>query len=138
MRKKIIVFAVLSAVYIIFFPMLREWIVNERYGFEFIVSGEKNEESLGTEIWLDAVLADGEMCDLSRFALGDGWEQQGRIFNPGMEPGRHTVVFPYGERVEFVFIKHPYSGVIQVKHKGETRKIDLFSEKEETVSMIFE
>ncbi len=138
MRKKIIVVAVLSAAYVIFFPLFREWVINQRYGFEFIVSGEKNEASLGTEIWVDSVLADGEVCDLSRFAQGDGWEQRGRVFHPGAKAGRHTVIFPYKESLEIVFIKHPYSGVIRVKHKGVTRTIDLYSEEEETTGILFE
>ena len=130
MRKKIIIFGILSIIYIVGFPFIKEYMLDAPYLFTVVV-GEKDEKSSGTEIWLDNISKDGESLDLNTLPLGDNWENRGRIYNPGSEKSRWKICIRSRKETVITFLTHPYSGVVKITDpKGNIEIINLYSPEE--------
>ena len=139
MKNKIIVFFILSFIYILLFPTFKERVLEKDYFIEFRTNGEKCDASLGTEIWIDAIVVDGALYDLATIDLGESnWEHVGRIFNSGEEAAVLNIKVPYKKTLEIIFVTHPYSGIIEVTNQKQTKEINLYSSDQGTVSCIFE
>ena len=80
MRKKAIILAIVSIIYIIGFPLLKNKVLDARYTIVLEVTGEANGQSKGTEIWIDSIYRDGAAVDFTKLALDRGWENRGRLF----------------------------------------------------------
>ena len=135
MRKKIVVFIIISVLFILFFPMARKCIVEYSINnccFVLETTGKKNSESNGYEVWIDGIIVDGKDVDLSTIELDEGWGANGRIYSNGDTKYSLKVNLGYKESVQIRFIKHPYSGVVDVITENKNQTIDLFSETEMT------
>lgn len=139
MKKKITIFFVLSVIYIIFFPMLKNNVLDKDYYVQFTVDGSRNGASNGTEIWITNIYADGKPYDMSKIYVGDSdWTYDGRLFNAGTDSSVLETKIKYKDTLEIEFIAHPYSGVVQVTNMSETKTVDLYSSEEGKISCIFE
>lgn len=139
MEKKIKIFLLLSIVYIVIFPLFKNYVLDRDYYVRLIAEGTKNEKSLGTEVWIDGIYVDGEMYDFSQLELPQqGWELLGRVFNPGTEQDVLDVKIKYKETLEIVFVTHPYSGKVSVVNKADKKEFDLYSSEEGKVTCKFE
>lgn len=135
MRKKIVNFAVISVLFILFFPMARKSIIEYTTNYCCFVletTAEKNSESNGSEVWVDGIIVDGIEVDLSTIELEKGWESNGRIYSNGDSKYSLNINLEYKESVQIRFIKHPYSGVVNIISGDKKQTIDLFSETEMT------
>ncbi len=135
MRKKAFILAIISIIYIIGFPVLKNKVLDAKYTIILEVTGEANELSRGTEIWIDSIYRDGEAVDLTKLPLNAGWENRGRLFNPGTEAAEWSIVIRSKEDTRIDFVTHPYSGMVRViDYKGNAVELDLYSEEEGTKS----
>lgn len=131
MRKKIKFFILLSLIYIIGFPFLKEYVLDAPYMFVIEITGEKNEASGGTEIWIDSVLRDGVELEMNGLHLGEGWENRGRLFHRGDKSTDWKLCIRSREQTVITFVTHPYSGIVKIKGpKGNTATVDLYSPEE--------
>ena len=135
MRKKVIIVAILSIIYIIGFPVFKEYVLDAPYSFVIETTGEKNESSGGTEIWIDGIKKDGENVNLNTLKLGENWENRGRIFNSGEKSSSWKLCVRSKKATVITFVTHPYSGIVKITDsKGNTKAIDLYSPREEIYS----
>lgn len=135
MRKKVIIFAVLSIIYIIGFPIFKEYVLDAPYMLVIETTGEKNETSSGLEIWIDGILKDGTSLDINTLRLGKGWENRGRLFNTGEKSSSWKLCVRSREKTVITFVTHPYSGIVKITDpEGNTEVIDLYSSVEGTYS----
>ena len=138
MKKKFIIFFIISFIYIVFFPILKEKVLDKDYYFTLETEGLKNDKSLGTEIWLDHIEVDGKEYDMSKIVRPEGFEYNGRLYCTGEVPASLTTVIKYKHSIKFVFIKHPYSGIVIFTGFGQKCSIDLYSDEQETFSYSYE
>lgn len=137
MRKKAIILAIVSIIYIIGFPLLKNKVLDARYTIVLEVTGEANGQSKGTEIWIDSIYRDGTAVDFTKLALDRGWENRGRLFNAGTEAEKWSIVIRSKKDTRIDFVTHPYSGVVRViDFRGNVTELDLYSEEEGTKSFI--
>lgn len=137
MRKKAIILAVISIIYILGFPLLKNKVLDARYTIIIEIAGESNPLSKGTEIWIDSIWQDHEETDLSSFALGADWENRGRLFNPGIESSEWRIVIRSKENTRIDFVTHPFSGVVRIiDYRGNVTELDLYSGEEGRKSFI--
>lgn len=128
MRKRIVVIAILSIIYIIGFPIFKEYVLDAPYIVIIEVTGEKNDQSGGTEVWIDGIYRDGEILDIGTLQLDKGWENRGRLFNTGEESSKWKLYIRSKEKTSITFVTHPYSGIVKViDSKGKVEVIDLYS-----------
>lgn len=131
MRKKIIIFGILSIIYIVGFPFIKEHVLDAPYLLTIEVVGEKDENSGGTEIWLDSISKDGESMNLNTLPLGDNWENRGRIYNPGNERSCWKICIRSKKETVITFLTHPYSGIVKITDpEGNVEVINLYSSEE--------
>ncbi len=138
MKKKFIIFFIISFIYIIFFPILKEKVLDKDYYFTLETQCLKNDKSFGTEVWLDHIEVDGKEYDMSKIVRPEGWEYNGRLYSTGEVPASLTTVIKYKHSIKFVFIKHPYSGIVIFTGFGQKCSIDLYSDEQETFSYSYE
>lgn len=133
MRKKVIIIAILSIIYIIGYPIFKEHVLDAPYMLVIDVTGEKNEASGGTEVWIDSILRDGKGIDINTLSLGEGWENRGRLFHTGEESVSWKFCVRSKEETVIIFVTHPYSGIVKITDsEGNTEEIDLYSPVEST------
>ncbi len=131
MKKKILIFGVVSAIYIIFFPFLYHKVFYKQYIIEIIPTCEKNKESLGNEVWINRIIIDGEESDLSQYILADGWENRGRLFSTGITESNLILEIHAKETIVIEFVSHPYSGIVKLQdYNGNVDTVDLYSDTE--------
>lgn len=134
MRKKVIIIAILSIIYIIGFPIFKDHVVDAPYTVWIETTGEKNESSGGTEIWIDSIQRDDKTLALNTIFLGNGWENPGRLFHAGAEQTKSRLVVRSKEATVITFVTHPYSGKVKVTDsQGNVETIDLYSAEEGTL-----
>lgn len=133
MKKKIFVFGMASILFILIFPVIRMKIEEQSTNIcELVIetTGTHNPKSNGTEVWIDGINVDGNDIDLSAIELAQGWELNGRIFSKGDTQYYLKIELPYKECLQIRFIKHPYSGIVNVIYGDKKNIIDLFAEQE--------
>lgn len=131
MRKKAFILAIISIVYIVGYPLLKNKVLDAKYMIEISITGESCELSKGTEIWIDSIWMDGAEVDLSGLTLGEYWENRGRLFNPGTKPAEWTVLIRSKESTRIDFVTHPFSGKIRITdYQGNVTEMDLYSAEE--------
>ena len=137
MKKKLLIFLVISIAYILIFPYVKTNIIDKKYIFEIAATGEKNNKSNGTEVWIDSIEADGKEMNMSNLSLTTSWENRGRLYNPGTAGTLKVII--RGKNSQINFIQHPYSGIVKVKDpNGNVKKIDLYSDEQKSYSYHFE
>lgn len=138
MRRKVIIIAILSIIYIIIFPVIREFFIEAPYTFTIEAMGQKNEDSGGTEVWIDGVYRDGERLGIEEIRLSDGWENVGRIYSSGEDNSSLKICIKSKEETVIVFVTHPYSGLVKITNpEGDTEIIDLYSSTDGIYSYVY-
>lgn len=134
MRKKILIILVVSVIYILFFPIFKNEVLDARYVISIEVLAGASGQSRGSEVWIDAIRKDGEIINLAEVPLDGNWENRGRLFHAGEENELWEIVVRSKNTTTITFITHPYSGRVRITdYKGRVQELDLYSEKEGTV-----
>ena len=95
---------------------------------EITATGEKNAASLGSEIWINEVQADGVKQDLAKITLYKGWAmQQENLVYSGSKPSTITWRMPNVREVTLSFGRHNYSGTVKIIAGGVETQADLYS-----------
>jgi len=90
-------------------------------------TGEKNSQSLGSEVWLDlkssSILLTGTEKEKTNWEIRNGqllsYENQPQTIES-------KIKIEKDEKIEF--IKHPYSGIAKIEINGIEKKVDLYAE----------
>lgn len=139
MKKKIIIFGILSVMYILGFPLLKHHVLDAKYKITIQTTNEKNKSSKGTEVWINSIKKDEELVDLTTVILEDSWENRGRLYNPGNVEGEWSFVIKSKDKTTITFITHPYSGsVIITDGYGNSTELDLYSEEQGELEFVVE
>lgn len=93
-----------------------------------IPTGEKSEDSSGTEILLGGVSVNGIQYEPEQFTeLPQGWENRnGMLFGLSDTPLELKINEP-GE-VYISFNKHPWSGIVEIQDQEKIERFDLYAE----------
>lgn len=94
-------------------------------------NGTSSSNSKGTEVWIKDIIIDGVSQDLNSFLVNEGWENRGQLVSYEMQPATLDFELYGGEKIEIVFLKHPYSGNVNIRSKYKEETVDLYSEIEE-------
>ena len=101
-------------------------------------TGEKNENSQGTEIWISEITADNENVDLSTVWHDDVWTYDKNTEYLYAVPKDRESILEFSFRKESViqigFIKHEWSGLVSVDStNGVNETIDLYDKDGDNV-----
>jgi len=93
-------------------------------------TGEKNEASLSSEVWIVDIAVDGKNLNLSRY-LTDGWvrKEGGELVST---EGSVTLKLKQYQNLYIGFVAHPWSGIVEVTSPSGTERDDLYLEAEYT------
>lgn len=130
MKKKILVFFLISIIYIIFFPLFLNNVIYHQMEVEITSGYGKNEKAEGTEVWIDQIIIDGEPISLDTIPLNGDWTYTGRIFSGGKEKSMLKIFIRYKKSISINFIKHPYSGMVRVRTTHKDNVLDLYDENQ--------
>jgi len=91
------------------------------------VTGEKNRDSLGYEVLLhESAFINGKSTKIE--LNGDHWENREGLFW-GLQPNSEIrIKFPEAEDIDIQFVKHAYSGIVEIKDGEKIKRLDLFSD----------
>lgn len=96
-------------------------------------TGQKNELSLGTEVWIKSIQVDGKNIDLESLVNEGKWEyKNGKLVSYKNQPQQFIESFTYKDRLSIELVQHPYSGEANISIDGDVSLIDLYSEIENT------
>jgi hypothetical protein len=91
-------------------------------------TGEKNEASIGSEVWVTSVAPDGKELGLPQL-LADGWELKslGELFS-----ARGSIAFELEryKNLRIRFVAHPWSGIVEVATPAGAERYDLYRPSE--------
>lgn len=112
---------------------------NNEIIIEIEVTGEKNESALGSEMRVLDINIGGQQFNLEDFSE----ITSNAIYENGMLVVRHNkITIPSTElnKVKILFLKHPWSGIINVKIEalGINETIDLYSAFDDTIEFDYE
>lgn len=139
MKKKIIIFGILSVIYILGFPLLKHHVIDAKYKITIQTTNEKNKSSKGTEVWINSIKKDEKLVDLTTVILEDNWENRGRLYNPGNVEGEWSFVIKSKDKTTITFITHPYSGIVSITDgRGNSTELDLYSEEQNELEFVIE
>jgi hypothetical protein len=89
---------------------------------EVIATGERNAESLGSEVWVRGLPAGGAS------AADGGWERRADdLASVAAQPAAFRWSGWLARDAELRLVAHPWSGIARVTWDGRTRTVDLFS-----------
>lgn len=101
--------------------------------------GEKDSRSLGNEVWINSIQTEREKLNLDLIQLNDGWEfKNGRIVSYENQPNYLEIPIEFKEKLVIELIKHPYSGMVNIKYNEKNIEYNLFSEQENYEQIIIE
>ena len=86
-------------------------------------TGEKNEASNGTEVWLNYFAPDGKPYDLTKY-VPDDWQ----LINNVPVTNKGTIEFKIKRfhNLHISFVAHPWSGIIEITTPAGTARYDLY------------
>ncbi|WNS42738.1 DUF6020 family protein [Paenibacillus sp. MMS20-IR301] len=91
-------------------------------------SGEKNPLSNSSEVWITGVVVDGLEMDLSEVNRPNSWElREGSLISFTDQPASLQIPFQRSEKIEILFLKHPWSGQVNIQENSVSEKVDLYS-----------
>ena len=114
MRKKILIILLVSVIYILFCPILKNEVLDARYVISIEVLAGVSGQSQGSEVWIDAIRKDGELINLAELPLDGNWENRGRLFHSGEESELWEIEVRSKNTTTITFITHPYSGRVRI------------------------
>lgn len=94
------------------------------------INDKSNVQSQGKEVWLNEIRLDGEKVPLEITKYYDaGWTLGGEAIHGEYETAKKLeFVLPKARKVELIFGKHAWSGVVEVNCNNEVKQYDLYSE----------
>ena len=89
---------------------------------------EKNAMSKTSEVWIASVNIDGQALDLTTLTLPDNWVlTNGSVMYSANRSSSMTLNFKAAKHIEITFLKHPWSGIAELKDGSATTMIDLYA-----------
>ena len=102
------------------------FVLSSRHTLEIVATGAKNQASKGSEVW---VITQRSNWDLPDFIFDGSWEKRREgIVSYQNQPARLHWYGMFRYDTEIHFLKHPWSGIVEVIFDGEHQKYDLYSE----------
>lgn len=98
-------------------------------------TGEKNTDSLGTEIWIFNMEELKQNVGIKSLDVGNSWEiRENNIVSYQNQPNQIVIkVKPHTSPINIEFLKHNYSGIIEIKTNEKVDRIDLYSNEGSTL-----
>ena len=110
---------------------------SETQTIDIIATGQKNKDAKASEVW---VLERGNHTDISDFAYDDSWERRkSSLVSYKNQPATARLFWRGRLRTinEIYFLKHPWSGVVEVIYNGKSEKYDLYATKRGYQKVVF-
>lgn len=98
------------------------------YDLTLVATGNKQEKSLGNEIWITGIYVNGQPHDVNSWGMSEGWISTGTtIVNDTQSESIFTIPNLQGESVTVEFLKSAYSGEVEVYRNNRLiRTVDLY------------
>lgn len=130
--RKIILSVVVAVLFIIMFPMQ----FSESIHLEIKATGQKNESSKGSEVWLRELKDDNRLVPASDISLG-GWEIEREM--PVSYRNQPSIMTWEGKanQLTISLASHPYSGYVDITINGKTRTYDLYNSSDSFKTLQF-
>jgi hypothetical protein len=100
---------------------------------------EKNLAALASEVFLLDIQT-GRVAagpGLNRICEGNWENRQGTLVHYAGQPAQIECVIASDDRVQLTFLKHPWSGVVQVEYSGQVERQDLYAETSDQVTLSY-
>ena len=95
-------------------------------------TGDKNIKSNSTEVWLTGVKVNGIPVNLqdlnASYDSGDWQFREGALLSNSEKPSSIIINFPAAKEIQISFLKHDWSGIVNVTDSGSVQKIDLYDQ----------
>lgn len=96
-------------------------------------TGEKNQASQGTEVWIKSIQIDDKSIDLQALVEDNEWEfKNGKLVSYQNQPKQLSQLLECKDSIKIELVKHPYSGKAIVSIGNESSELDLYSNVEHT------
>lgn len=101
---------------------------------EITALAEKNDKSLGVEVWIDSINIDGIPISFTNLSYDENWiiSNESLVF-VGNNPNTFEIKYPTNSEISINFLKHDYSGEVVVHSDKNESVYDLFSSDYESV-----
>ena len=95
-------------------------------------TGQKDELSKGKEVRITNICVDGKSIELNKLSLNENWtylENENTIMcNPDIKEGKLELKLKPGKIIEITFVKHRWSGFVEIFDNNKIIKENLFDE----------
>ncbi|WP_322906577.1 DUF6020 family protein [Paenibacillus sp. SGZ-1009] len=130
-KKRNVLFVLLAIAYIItLFNSSSLWAASS-HQITITATGEKSADSNGTEVWITEISADGQPLNLASLNFNNKkWEiKNGKLVSySGLSPQpASTSLTLQGNHIDIQFLKHPWSGKVEVSVDNQKNDYDLYS-----------
>lgn len=104
---------------------------------DIIPLGEKNEQSLGYQIWLEGIREDDKDYNLYNLVLTDGWEYvEERPFTDGMQTGALSFTLNADSSYDIMIRRGPNAGKAEIRIGGKSSIFDFYQKVDEQRAVI--
>lgn len=104
---------------------------------KIVATGEKNNAAESNEVWITEILADNTPIELDSIILPDEWylNDGNLVTYPASDIANELDInIPAAKQIEIEFIKHPWSGKVQIYLEDELyEEIDLYSVQSDNI-----
>lgn len=136
LSQKIISFTIIAVVSILIFdnlPAKYKFLYSKQENITVEPTGKKNIESKSNEVWISSIVVDGENINLEKIKIPNNWEyKENSIVFANTNNNALRLNFKYFHTIEIYFIKHQWSGIVNISStNNEKKEIDLFGKDNE-------
>jgi|GEM_PF-4712945 len=130
------VFIILFSYWFIYQPV-KPFISEAHYDVSITATGRHNLAASGSEIWLLAARDGAKSGVLLQNIVGPGWEfrEDALIYHTQQPATISWNGIAQGDELQLEFLSHPWSGIVQIYMYGNTKEVDLYSEKNDKITI---
>ena len=93
---------------------------------QIVATGNRNSQSNGSEVWVSRLVTREGVEPVDRFSAGEGWEIREGLWFSSYSKGALVWRGTISEKLQLVFVSHPWSGIVEVTWNGQSQFVDLF------------
>ena len=99
------------------------------------ILADKNHDSQGQETWITGIKVNGVSQNIANYANNDtGWSyKENSLYGNAADSGQLNLKLSKAKKIELSFVKHKWSGNIEIKNGDFTQIYDLYDEEGSTL-----
>lgn len=138
LKLLIIIICLTISVIVSYFMPLHETVNNSITKLTFTATGNKNQNSKASEVWIRGLQINEINIPLNSLIGEGGWQLKGEsIVSYKNQPVSFSINLKTDDNVKINFLSHAWSGIVKVNYQGQERITDLYSSNEDLTTVSF-